>query len=61
MIDGILYKRAWRTLAMVFGEQENTEALKIMDAVLHGVYLEMHSEREQFKEEANATKNKKTT
>lgn len=46
---------------MVFGEQENTEALKIMDAVLHGVYLEMHSEREQFKEEANATKNKKTT
>lgn len=52
MIEAILYKRAWRVLYMVFGEQEREADLKLMDSVMEATQHEL--------EELNGLQNQTT-
>lgn len=59
IIEAILYKRAWRTLYMVFGEQMNQEAIDTMDSVIESVRLDM-VDNAKWREEEYGLQNQAT-
>lgn len=42
-----IYKEAWNTLAMCFGERMQDEELELMDAVLSGVKLDFEESEDE--------------